>query len=329
MEKTNVLKILGKEKFKASKSGFLNTISHGLYGIAGAENIGLTSFIHQHFIINPISMNLENIKIMYFFSENIENIILKFVSYYYNFIYDEGLPLDYDIDMNDEVKKRLEFIQESYIDKLFGTDKASGIIEWCDKPVNATEIKYKVIDWHKKNGRDEKEEYIQIGSDEMPVRRIRDKEYKKNIDAPRLILIIDKGKKIKSDDSYKKSVDVLSSEMQYLSNHYQFPCVIGLELDKSFANINSLKYHGEYMYPTLSNVSCDTSYFNTIYTIFEPCNKTYRLKSHLGVEIDGDNESWYRTVHCVKASIGRKGHFFMNFCRYTWSMCKQLSPIYF
>ncbi len=315
----------------------LNGIQKGrIYGFASAPKVGKSTFVDYAFLLEPYLYCLENkIPIEWiYFSFEMDRISKEFDFACYFFMKDynitqytlpEGVTRDGEsvirinsdllrgrlLDDNDnpikvstELEEILKKIYYNRIIPLFGEYAENGVqirqgkITFIEKRENPTGL-WKFIKTHAElNGTTKRDEYGRFVS------------YTPNDSHKYTIVITDHLRKIVPERMFnkKETVDKYSEYTCELRNDYGYTFVHIIHLNRSLSDVERLKHFKEDIYPSsddikdTGNISEDCNY---LFTLFNPNDGKYGLKSHFGLKLRNDEGAVYyenlRTIHLVES----------------------------
>ena len=113
---------------------------------------------------------------------------------------------------------------------------------------------------------------------------------------------------LKEVPNKKETVDKYSEYTCELRNDYGYTFVHIIHLNRSLSDVERLKHFKEDIYPSsddikdTGNISEDCNY---LFTLFNPNDGKYGLKSHFGLKLRNDEGAVYyenlRTIHLVES----------------------------
>lgn len=302
-----------------------------MYGIAAAPKVGKSTFANFAFVINPILYCIENdipLNIIYF-SFEVDRISFEFDLASFFFYHDYGiyqieinskwwnidssllqgrkldendnvviLPQEYEDILLEIYEKRIIPFMGKYDEN--GQKIEEGYIQFYEKATNPTGLRNICRDYAKKHGKFLKTAY----KDSDGSTKYYESGYKENDPSLYTIIITDHLRKLKMERGYtkKQNTDKWIEYSVELRNMCQFTFVHIIHLNRNLANIDRLRYLGDKIFPNGDDIK-DTGNLseevNYLFTMMNPGDEKYGLKSHFGVKLKGLPN--YRSIHLVEA----------------------------
>jgi hypothetical protein len=305
-----------------------------LITIAAAPKVGKSTLVDFAFVIHPLLYCLQhNIPIhIIYFSYEIDRVKKEFdfaAFFFYhdykimNFTYNGveyplssryllGKLQDREgniIPLNEEHLSILTEIYQNRIISLFGEYNSKGIrikdgvIEFIEDRDNPTGIRNTILAYAKKNGEFTFQEY-ETTEQGKKVTKQRLVGYIPKDKTKRTIIVLDHCRKAKRERGYsmKENIDKISEYFTELRNFCHFTFVNIIHLNRSIANVERLKFNGEYIFPSSDdikdsgNLSEDSDY---VITLFNPTDEKYGLTTHFGHNLNEYPN--YRSIHLVES----------------------------
>ena len=248
--------------------------------------------------------NIKNIKLPKNIKKNGENTIEMSSDYLMGRILDDNGNL---ITVSKEIEEKMKIVYLNRIVPLFGVydeqgkQKTKGLVTFIKDRDNPTGLKKFLENHAQENG-----EFIKssvYGNNRTAA-------YKPKDPNKYTIVITDHLRKIHKEQglSLKDTVDKFSAVTCDYRDWCGYTFVHVIHTNRTLANIENIKFLKENLYPTSENVketgnlSEDANY---LFTMMNPNDEKYNLKSHFGVKIKDDSGNLYhpnlRTIHLVES----------------------------
>lgn len=301
-----------------------------IYGIASPPKVGKTTFVDYSFILSPYLQSLveSNIDIEWiYFSYEIDRLQkeMKFACFFLKHDYgimtfihngkEEEISSDYLsgklldenkqlIKVSEEIENKLKIIYRERIVPLFGEYDETGYrikkgkIDFIENKKTPTQMFTYLQSHVKQNGRINKDEDGNVIS------------FIPNNPNKYTIVITDHVRKItrEKNSSLKETVDKWISHSVELRNLTEYSFVHIIHSNRDLANIDRIKYMGEFLYPTsddikdTGNLSEEADY---MLTLFNALDEKYNIKKHFGLELYNFDGALkypnYRSLHLVES----------------------------
>lgn len=356
------------EEFKKNQSGDFRGIPFGkglesinrdtngilpkkIYGIAGPEKSGKTTFADAGFLYQPFLYCLEhNIKIEWiYYSFEIDRVSKEFecLAHFLNVDkgvnniylpegvtknglnkielsadYIRGLVLDDNfnqIKFNEDLIPLMKEVYANRVIPLFGEYSAEGIkiqdglISFRSHPENPTGIYKEILEYANQRGR------IIYRNPEKRHGIIR---YEKNDPSAYVIVIIDHIRKVRGERGYdrKTTIDKMSEYLVELRDSLGYTFVPLMHTNRNLGSIERLSFMKGDLYPTSNDLKDSGNLAedcNFLLTTFNPNDDLYGLKEHFGLKIRDSrgnilNEK-LKTIHLASSRHGPfPKHYKMN-----------------
>jgi hypothetical protein len=307
------------------------------YSVAASPKVGKTTFSDYVFVLAPYLQalargTLENLQWIYY-SYEIDRISkeFKFAAFFmfhdygiHEFTYkDKKYPISQDylmgkmlhlnsdgtleqIKVEDKHEEILKTIYHERIIPLFGeydeTGKQikTGKIVFIEDPENPTGLYKSLLRYASTKGNFIKENYQGVDETGKTVMKERVRGYTPNNPDLYTIIIVDHIRKFGDERGFtmKQKIDKWLEYSTWIRNMCGFTFVNIIHMNRGLANIERIKYAGEFIYPTgddikdSGNISEETT---VLLTLFNPQDEKYGLKKHFGMDIS--NLPNYRSIH--------------------------------
>lgn len=310
-------------------------------GLAAAPKCGKTTFCDFAFVISPylqlLSLGeLDKVQWIYF-SYEIDRINkeFKFAAFFmahdygiYNFTYKGTtyqMSQDYlmgrllhtnsdgtkeSVPVFPEHEEKLKLVYENRIVPLFGEWDDSGHlitegkIKFIEDPENPTGLNKFLMGYAKLNGTFIETEYNTTNEEGKTVKKKRIIGYRPNDPDKFTIIITDHIRKLRRERGFtmKENIDKWLEYSTFLRNICGFTFIHVCHSNRQIANVDRLKYAGEYIFPTADDVK-DTGNLaeesTILMTLFNPNDEKYNLEKHMGVQLSEYPN--YRSLHITES----------------------------
>lgn len=308
-----------------------------IYGVAASPKVGKTTLVDFAFVLSPyedaIAKGIIDKVNWIYFSFEIDRIRkeYKFASHYFakdygisNFRYkDRLIPMtpDYLLGklLDDEDKlipvspEHFEILKEIYAKRIIplfgeydlqGKQISRGKINFIGEKDNPTGMRNLLLAIAKDNGEFIYETYYTENDEGKKVTKQRIIGYRPKDEESIWIVITDHIRKLKMERNFqlKQNVDKWLEYQVELRDWCGFTFVDICHLNRTIADVQTIKFGGETLYPTgdhlkdTGNLSEDC---NVLMTMFNPNDEKYGIEKHFGLELEGFPN--YRSIHIVES----------------------------
>lgn len=311
-------------------------------GLVAAPKVGKTTLCDYSFLISPYLQCeklgiLDNVEWIYY-SYEIDRISKEFkvASFFMYHDYDifsymyKGVEYQMDQDYlmgrklhQDPITKAFELIKVSeeheemlkaiYLKRIIpifgeyavdGTQIRKGKVQFIEDPENPTGINKYLMHYAEKNGKFVKQPYHTFDDNKKPVVRERIIGYTPHNPDKFTIVIMDHVRKLRRERGFtlKENIDKWLEYSTFLRNICSYTFINICHSNRQLANVDRLKYAGEYIFPTADDVK-DTGNIaeesTILMTMFNPNDEKYNLKSHFDVNLESYPD--YRSIHITES----------------------------
>lgn len=311
------------------------------YGLAAAPKVGKTTLADYSFVLSPYLEAIElgtidDVEFIYW-SFEIDRVSkeFKYAAFFMAHDYSEytfthkgkvySMNQDYlqgkqlhkledgtseQIPISPEHEEKLKEIYIKRIIPLFGEWSATGkqlskgkitFIEERDNPTGMWKF---LLNHARQNGKFVEEEYFTLDDQSNRVRKTRVTGFLPNNPKKTTIIITDHLRKMKLERGFsmKANIDKWLEYSTEIRNFCSYTFVHIVHSNRALANIDRLKYAGEFIFPTGDDTK-DSGNFaeecTVLMTLFNPNDEKYNLTKHFGVELAGFPN--YRSIHITEA----------------------------
>lgn len=313
-------------------------------GIAAAPKVGKTTLADYSFVLSPYLEAVKNNTLdklhWIYFSGEVDRVSKEFKFSAFFFYYDYGIKtfsykgVTYGISetylmgkllhknpdgsveviiVSQEHEEILKKIYTNRITVLFGVYNSrgeqlkKGLITFIENLENPTGIYKGLINYYRNHGeivtqkfkvQDDKGHYVEqekiIG-------------YVPNDPEKFTIVVTDHVRKLQRERGFsmKDNIDKFLEYTTWIRNIFHTTFVHIIHLNRGLANIDRLKFMGEFIYPTGDDVK-DTGNISeevtVLLTMFDPQDEKYNLKRHFGVDLEPYPN--YRSIHVADQRYG-------------------------
>lgn len=214
------------------------------------------------------------------------------------------------IPINPDDEVRLKEIYTKRIIPMFGEYDAEGnqiqkgkiiFIEEADNPTGM--YKY-LLNYARLHGEFKEERYETLNDHGQKIYKTRIIGYKENNPKKFTIVITDHVRKLVIERGFtlKQNIDKWLEYTTILRNRCLFTFINIAHSNRGIANVDRLKYAGEFVYPTADDVkdSGNLAEESTILmTLFNPNDEKYNLERHMGIDLSAYPN--YRSIHITES----------------------------
>lgn len=295
-------------------------------GLAAAPKVGKTTLCDYSFLIKPYLFMLEQGRLnevnWIYFSFEIDRISKEFkvAAFFmahdfgiYSFVYkgttykmsqdylegvlvhDKGDGTTELVQITEEHEEMLKTVYVTRIVPIFGeydieTGKKikNGVVDFIEQKDNPTGMYKYLLKYAKANGEFIEESYTTLDDNNNQVTRKRIVGYKEKNPKLFTIIITDHIRKLRKERGFlmKENIDKWLEYTTELRNLCLFTFINICHSNRGIANVDRLKYAGEYVYPTADDIK-DTGNLaeesTILITMFNPNDEKYNLTKHFGV----------------------------------------------
>lgn len=311
------------------------------YGVAAAPKVGKTTWVDYSFVLSPYleaekNGTLDDVEWIYW-SFEIDRVNKEFkfaaffmaydykiysfkhkdVTYQMNQDYLQGKQLhklpNGDSEMIPIQPEHETLLREIYLNRIiplfgefdqYGKKLSQGKITFIEERDNPTGMWKLLLHKAKANGRMVEEEFVTLNDQGQNVKRKRIVGYIPNNPKKFTICVTDHLRKLKRERGFqmKDNIDKWLEYSTEIRNLCAFTFVHIVHSNRNLANVDRLKYAGEFIFPTGDDTK-DSGNFaeecTILMTLFNPNDEKYNLSKHFDVELkDFPN---YRSIHITEA----------------------------
>ena len=179
-----------------------------------------------------------------------------------------------------------------------------GKIHFIQDPDNPTGMDKYLKAYAEKHGKFNYEEYTIIDDSGARVKKKRVASYVENNPKKFTIVIVDHLRKLRKERGYntKENMDKWLEYNTWIRNMCYFTIINICHSNRQLANMDRLKYAGEFIFPTADDVK-DTGNLaeesTILMTLFNPNDEKYNLTKHFGIELESYPN--YRSLHITES----------------------------
>lgn len=312
------------------------------YGLAASPKTGKTMLADYSFLLSPYLYCLEHKKLdnveWIYLSGEIDRVSkeFRFAAFFMYYDYkiasikhkDVTYPMSQDYLMGKLMhyfpnKKDFEYVplqadheeklKEIYLKRIvpiFGHYNSNGIkegtgkiIDFIEELENPTGIRNYLMRYAENNGTFNREPYF-ITEEGKKVQKFRIVSYTPKNPDKFVIIIVDHVRKLRHERGFNKkdNIDKWLEYTTWFRNICGWTFVNICHANRNVANIDRLRYAGEFIFPTADDVK-DTGNLaeesTMLITMFNPNDEKYNLTKHFGVELA--NYPNYRSIHIAES----------------------------
>lgn len=315
-----------------------------MYVIASSPKVGKSTLVNYGFVIHPYLHSLKhNIDVTWiYFSYEMDRVSMEFDFACYFLFYDYGIsevelpqgvtyrdsgmiPISSQylrgqvqddneqvIMVNEDIESLLKVIYRQRIVPLFGEHDTygriitKGKIEFYEQRENPTGIQKKILAFAKERGDFITQKFT--GKDSNVYEKMVG--YTPKNPEEYVIIVYDTIRKIPKERNFtlKETIDKMIEYSVEIRNLCKYTFVPIIHLNRSMTDVQRMKFMGDMLFPASDDVKDSGNLAeecNYLFTMFNPNDERYNLKSHFGKEIkDRDGNELYpnmRSIHLVES----------------------------